>query len=108
MRADDYDKLANKLLPFILSKVRQASSITPALANTDMSAAQIMAAVQSLDGAGSGLDADTLDGVEGAAYIPKALTSAKGDLIIASAANTIINLMFTALEVCVTHKCVWI
>lgn len=69
MRPDEYDKLANKLLPFILAKVRQASRVTPAAVSGDMSAYEIMAAVQSLDGAGSGLDADTVDGEHAAGFV---------------------------------------
>ena len=42
-----------------------------ASATADQTAAQIMTAIKTVDGTGSGLDADTLDGVEAAALMPK-------------------------------------
>lgn len=44
------------------------------------------------DGSGSGLDADTVDGVEASALVPKSTVTAKGDLIAATASGTVTNL----------------
>jgi hypothetical protein len=69
-------------------------------ATADQTAAEILAALLGVDGAGSGLDADLLDGQSATAFataaqgttadaaIPKALVDAKGDVIAASADNT--------------------
>jgi hypothetical protein len=40
-----------------------------ASATADQTAAQILTAIKTVDGSGSGLDADTLDGVQGASYL---------------------------------------
>lgn len=53
-----------------------------------MTAAQILAALLTVDGAGSGLDADLLDGSSSAAFVQAALVDAKGDLVTATAADT--------------------
>lgn len=65
-----------------------------------VTATQILTALLAVDGAGSGLDADLLDGQSSAAFataaqgatadaaIPKSLVDAKGDIIAASADNT--------------------
>ena len=49
-------------------------------ATADQTAAEILTAIKTVDGAGSGLDADTLDGVEAAALLPLSGGTMTGNL----------------------------
>lgn len=53
-----------------------------------ITAAQILALLVTVDGTGSGLDADMLDGLDAAAFVPDSIIDAKGDLIVGTAADT--------------------
>lgn len=73
-------------------------------ATADQSAAEILAALLTVDGPASALDADTLDGVQGSAYALVANTTADTDYAAQSVfaavdADTPINITFTAGEI---------
>lgn len=53
-------------------------------ATADQTAAQILTAIKTVDGSGSGLDADLLDGQQGSYYAPLASPTFTGDLTIPS------------------------
>jgi len=58
-----------------------------ASATADQTAAEILTAIKTVDGTGSGLDADTLDGVEGASYLRSdANDTFTGDLTVTGSA----------------------
>jgi hypothetical protein len=55
---------------------------------SDYDAADVLVKLLTVDGAGSGLDADLLDGLHATDYIPKSLVDAAGDILVGTADNT--------------------
>jgi len=58
-------------------------------ATADQTASEILTAIKTVDGTGSGLDADTLDGVQGSSYATLTGSQTLTNKIINSASNTI-------------------
>lgn len=68
-------------------------------------AASTLTRLLTVDGSGSGLDADKLDGVEGSGYVPKSLVTTAGDLIYATANATTARLgIGTGLQILRTNS----
>jgi len=57
-------------------------------ATADQTAAEILTAVKTVDGTGSGLDADLLDGNEAAAFVPVSDFTADGDFLVGTGSGT--------------------
>ena len=77
------------------------------LQSAALTSATLLAAIQAVDGTGSGIDADLLDGIEGAAFLqtsglPRRYSS--GSMALALVSTLICSTGLRALRLCRSHK----
>lgn len=58
---------------------------------TPDTAAQILTKIKTVDGAGSGLDADSLDGLASTAFVPKSAYTAANDILVGTGASAVLK-----------------